>query len=423
MKILRLFVTNHLEEPINWVIVEENEESKNGTSMWEELSIFENVQLEVYLDSNCCSILTTNVEGISTKRLSEELILGMLEESIVDEIEEIKPIILRTEEDLAYVAIFNKIFYQNLIAKLIKLNYTVRFLQSFAFSTKIHENEWALFVNKDQQFIRTSKFEYFLIDNEKPIPLIVKNMLNDNKPNLIRVYGDEPELTHEINREFGVECVMESRLEFGTQVWNFYNAKSTQFNIKLDDGTRSYAVKLLKTVKSFAIIMLIIWIIDVLIFSYHIKSAESKLKKTMASSLQITQFTPQALQDVTDKLEDIKHGKGFYAPSDAIPLFSNFLNVMSDTGTDSIVQISYNNKTLEVFLNSNFNSSQFVSHKNILASQYIKATIVDYKTYQKQKKEQTNSNNPDASETQQELDASWVVTLQPTVSLDLKDGE
>ena len=187
MRILQLFINNNLEEPINWNLSEDNK-TESGTSTWSEISMFNDIQVEVYLNANCCSILKTDVTGISTKRLTEELILGILEESIVDDIEEIKPIILRTETDIAYIAIFNKVFYENLISKLDELGKPIRFVQSFAFSTKFNVDCWTVFLNKEQSFIRTSKYEYFLLDNATPIPEILIDMAKTEKPKSILIY-------------------------------------------------------------------------------------------------------------------------------------------------------------------------------------------------------------------------------------------
>lgn len=420
MRILRLFVTNNLDNMVNWIMVEDNDIIEQGKSTWDDLSIFEDIQLEVYLNASCCAILRTNVKGIATKRFSNELVLGMLEESIVDDIEEITPIILRVEEDIAYVAIFSKVFYDNLILKLVSLDKSIRFLQSFVYSTVIDVDEWTLFIDDKQQFLRVSKYQYFLTDNNTPIPLVVKEMLNSNKPNAIRVYTNNPGVSDIITQQYGIPCKIESQFEFGVTTWNFHNQKSTQFTIRLNEFSKSNLRNLLKTVKMFSLTLLTFWLINIIIVSCSIYNTESKLKQNFANIYPINSFTPQSLKEMSIKLDSMKHAKGIYSEKDAIPMLSSLLNIISNVGTNTIIQINYSNQNLEVFLNNNFDASQFTSYQNILATRHIKATIQDYKNFLASQKN-NQSDNPEANSSQQQIDASWVITLQPSVMLRLKD--
>lgn len=421
MRILRLFVTTILEAPINWNLLEDDTSIESGTSTWDEISAIENVNLEIYLDVQCCSILHTNVAGIPTKRISDELILGMLEDFLVDDIDEVKPIILRIEDDTAYVAIFNKLFYTNLLTNITDIGKPVRFLQSFAYSTALDDGEWALFLSNEQQFLRTSKYEYFLVDNNAPLPLIVDEMLSQNKPTSIRLYSDNEALSALITEKYKIPCNRATSLEFGVPIWNFYNQKSTQFKIKLDAITKKNLLDLLKVFKTFSIVIVMFWFIDIIMVSCSIHNSESTLANSFAKTYPVKSFTPQTFKDISVKLDDIKHAKGLYSEKDAIPLFRSFLNVVPSVGTDSIIQINYQKNILEIFLNSNFNPSQFTSYQNILYTQKIEATIEDYKAYSsKEKKSQSNSSNPDPDSSSQQIDAAWVVTLKPLLLLDLK---
>ncbi|MFN8770239.1 MAG: type II secretion system protein GspL [Neisseriaceae bacterium] len=420
MRVLRLFVTNNLDIPLNWILVDNETKTESGTSTWDELSVFDNVSLEIYLDAQCCSILHTNVKGIATKRLSEELVLGMLEDSIVDDIEEIKPIILRIEDDTAYVAIFNKAFYESLLYKIVSIGKPIRFLQSFVYSTIFDEDEWTLFLNNDQQFVRTSKYEYFLVDDSTPLPLIIKNMLSENKPKSIRLYSEDTELSEFITKEYQIPCKIESQVDFGIPIWNFYNQKSTHFKIKLDKITKKNLYNLLKVFRTFSIALILFWILDIVVVSCSIHNTESDLKNSFEKTYPIKSFTSSTIKEINDKVDNLKHSKGMYSRKDAITLFSSFLNVVPSVGNNSIVQISYKNNILEIFLNSNFDTSQFISYKNILSTQRIKTTIEDYKTYMSKEKSDQSSKNPDANNSQS-IDAAWVVTLQPSLMFELRD--
>lgn len=422
MKILQLYVNNTLDGPINWTIIEDDE-IEHGSSSWDEIALFENTQIEVYLNANCCSIMQLNTTGISTKKLTEELILGMLEDSLVDDIDEIKPIILRTENDITYVAIFNKLYYETLFAKLENVNKPIRFIQSFVFSTDYHENGWTLYISDEQRFIRTSKYEYYLLDNNDPLPVLFTEMLDNNKPHSLTVYSDNKHIINEIKAKYNIPCELSTSITSGVTVWNFHNPKSTHFKIKLDKQTKINLFTLYKTAKIFGGILIAFWIINTITIYIHSAILESQLKKNLQVITPIKTIDQASMQLAIDKVQAMRHERGVYSETDAIPMFSNFLDTVSNVGTNSIIQISYAHKSLDIFLNNNFETTQFTSYKNILLTKQILATIQDYKSYLKKVKPSDTSNNSSLGEQSQELDASWVITLQPSIAVEQRGNQ
>ena len=131
------------------------------------------------------------------------------------------------------------------------------------------------------------------------------------------------------------------------------------------------------------------------------------------------------LSQVDDKLTDMEHEKGLYAPSDMSSLLDVFLRTMPNIDNNMILGIQYTGTTLNLFLNSQFDASQFSNAKTIFSTKRILATINDYKTYQASQATgssqnnnsggiaDTNSDNSSGGSSNAALqDTSWVVTLQ-----------
>lgn len=416
MKILRLFITDQLEAIINWVYID-GEDIKNGASSFEELAQFTDVHLEIYLSASCCSILNIKVTGISSRRLTEELVLGLIEESIADDIEEVKPIVLRESEDIAYVAIFNRDYYEMLIRHLSALQKPIRFVQSFVYSTLENENGWTLFLNEDQKFLRTSKYQYFLLDDNKPLPSLLEDMILTEKPASILVYTDEEDTIKELSKLNTEIKLVENAPNFGELNWNFYNQKSTRFNIKIDDAAKGSIFKLLRTAKYAAIILVVAWVVNILILVVNNYKIESLLKSELKNVVKVDNINQNLLQLAANKITSMRHDRGIYDLQDVVPLFEIFLEVVSDISTDDITQINYDRNTLQVFLSDEFDDSQFSSYQNILATKGIELTLQDYKSYAKQLEKAQDSNaNPDIKIMRQpeiSSDTAWVVTLKP----------
>lgn len=228
MRTLRLFINNDLIDPVNWVMLNDDGSIESGTSSFSELAMFEDITLEVYLSVSCCSIFKTSVRGISSKRITEELVLGLIEENLVDEIDDVKAIILRVEDDIAYVAVFNLVFYNSLMLQIQELEKPVRFIQTFAFTTQFNEGSWTVYLSKEQRFLRTSKYEYYNLDDNKPVPILLEDLLIIERPKSLIVYADEGSgyNIEEITKQFDIKCLdAANQYEYGNLVWNFYIQK------------------------------------------------------------------------------------------------------------------------------------------------------------------------------------------------------
>lgn len=420
MRILRLFINNTPDESVNWILIDNNEPIQEGTSDFSELENFEDVQLEVYLNANCSSIFHTNITGISNKKLTEETLLGMIEEDIVDNIEDVKPILLKLEEGGAYIAVFNREFYETLILKLNALNKPIRFIQSFAFATSFTDNgDWTIYMDEEQRFVRTNTYEYFLLDDAKPIPELLKDMLADKPPASISIYTKDPAIADYIHNKYNVPCTIISHFSFGEIVWNVYNVKSSKLQFKLEKTTQKTLLQLLSTLKYFVSFIIAIWFLNMVVTFFANISLEHQLKKELSVITPIKTINGKTMEQLQHKVTDLHHQNGLYSSSDAIALMQSFLDTVSNVGTEDIIQINYAHNQLEVFLSNNFNSNQFVSYQNIFKTQHINAMIQTYKTFTKQMQPDASQNDIDqvsANITEVSDNTAWVITLQPSLN-------
>jgi hypothetical protein len=416
MKTLRLFINSELSKPINWILVNDTN-IETGASSFNDLAGFDDVSLEIYLSTNCCSIFKTNVAGISSKRLTEELMLGLIEESLADEIDEVKAITLQVEDDIAYIAIFNKVYYETLMQLIHNLGKPVRFIQSFAFATIYNENCWTLFLSEEQHFIRTSKFQYYSLDDNKPIPTMLEDLLQLEKPESILVYADDSyNMEHLINNA-GVKCTdAANQYEYGIPVWNFYIQKSTSFNIKLDPASSKSLFSLLKTVKYLALFLVLFWILDITMLLIDGIRIKSQINNNLKGVVAATEINRGIIQTANDKIANLRHLRGMYDNRDAVVLLTKFLQIVSTITPNDIKQFTYNNGEAEIILGSNFDNAQFNSYKDVLETRRVIATIEDYKTYSKKNKNKSEeANNNINAQTQVIDDAAWVIKLKPAL--------
>lgn len=418
MRTLSLYIDNHLDQPVNWALREDGQELDSGSSSFDEFMGFENVQIEVYLNASCCSIFRTDkVAGISTNRLTDELVLGILEEHLVDDIEDIKPVVMRLEEDDAYIAVFNREFYEQLILKLINLDKPIRLVQSFVYSTVINESghEWVLYLSKEQNFVRTSTFQYYLLDDAKPLPLLLEDMLNTtNKPESIVVYSNSDYDLDLLAKKYNVTIKpSETPLEFGTQVWNFYNQKSSSFKLKFDYTTKANLLRLLKVFKYFALMLAILWVINIIAVVVDKHSLENELKENLSRIGKIDTIDPNSLVKLNDKLTDAVHARGLRDDQDFIPMFVLFLKDIPAVNRDDITQLEFDSvsNTLVIYLRR-FDANQYSSYQDIFKSQHIITELTEYKDYVKSHKKDNAKSLDVTNEQPISGDTQWVLTLK-----------
>ena len=416
MKILRLFINNDLSKPINWALINDNE-IETGQSSFDDLAAFNDVSLEIYLSTNCCSIFKTNVTGIASKRLTEELMLGLIETSLTDEIDEVKAITLQIEDGIAYVAVFNKIYYQTLMQRINFLEKPIRFIQSFAFATNFEEKSWTLFLGNDQSFLRTSKFEYYCLDDNRPIPSMLEDMLQIEKPKSLLVYANDNYDIENISNNFDIPCKRgNNQLEYGVFVWNFYIQKSTNFNLKLDKKSTKSIFSLLKTIKYLVILLICFWCLNITMLLLNTIHVKSQINNNLKGVVAVAQINKAIIQTATDKINSLRHQRGIYDNKDAVVLLTKFLQIVSTLSPNDIKQFNYDNGTADIIVGNSFDTSLFSSYKDVLATRKITATIEDYKTYSKnnKKKSEISDNNINAT-TSEIVDAAWVITLKPAM--------
>lgn len=390
MRILRLYLNNQLDLSVNWTLVDNEAIIETGSLFLSTFSGFDNVQIEVYLNASCCSIFkTSKVGSISRGRLTDELILGLIEEELVDDIDALKPILLQAEDNLAYIAIFNRDFYEQLILQLLQLDRPIKLVQSYVYSTshKPDSNQWTLYLSPEQNFIRTSGLQYYLLDDAQPLPKLFEDMLLNSvdKPKEVVVYS---ELTHDLaayTERFGIPFVYSTTpLEFGVPVWNFYKQNSSTLKLKIEPSTKVAVANLLKTVKYFALMLTLFWVVNVINLRINTSKAERALKTGLEKIMKVDKINPAVLDAFATKLTDLTHERGLYMETDFVPLLAKFLKVASATDPDDITQLDYNKNaaTLTVFLRA-FPTNQFQNYRDILKSQHIIAELVPYRQYAK----------------------------------------
>jgi hypothetical protein len=424
MKRLRLFIGNNLDELINWQIINNDESIESGASTFAEISTFKDISIEVYLSAACCNIFKIKTEGISAKNFTEELTLGLIEDKIAEEIEESKAITLRVEDNIAYVAVFNKLFYESLLRELNKIDASLIFIQSFVYATTINDNCWTLYLTNNQRFLRVSKYEYYSLDDTLPLPAMLNDIFAENKPEQLLVYTDNSSSLkiEQIAKELEVECIdANGHFEYGVMVWNFNMERSTSFNIKLDQKTKLYLLQLLNFGKYLFYFILLFWIINCLILNYDIHKIKVQIGKNLQGVVSSPVINSLLLPTATKKISDLRHQRGIYDDKDAIVLLTKFLEVDSNISYNDIKQVNYDNGVLVIILGSSFDTSEFSSYKNVLETRRVIANIQDYKTYNNNHKQQ-NANNGNNSITDQTTlinDHQWVITLRPSLWQDV----
>lgn len=422
MRTLRLYLNNQLDQSINWTLVETHGQVvDSGSSLWDEFNGFENVQVEIYLNASCCTIFKTDkVHGISSRQLTDELVLGLLEDNLVDEIEDLKPIVMRVEENLAYIAIFNRAFYEQLI----QLEKPIKLVQSYVYSTSIDEDakQWTLYLSPEQNFLRVSQFQYYLLDDSLPVPKLLEDLLTNSsdKPGQILVYSDSPHDFDEYKKKFNIDFVPTSEpLEFGVPIWNFYNQKSSSFKLKVEKDTKKSLLRLLRTSKYFMIMIAFFWVINIINIYVHKSKIEAEIKLNMGKIVNVDKMNQSTLDKISEKFVIMAHARALADEIDFLPLFYRFLRVVS-TDPDDITQVEFdkNKYTLTIFLR-NFASDQFHNYRDMFKSSHIIAELNNYKSYakaHKNTKEKDKNDNGSADEKAIDhpisSDTKWVLTLR-----------
>lgn len=425
MKTLRIFVDDNLDQEVQWCLTEQDEIIDTGNLSFEELTAFESMPLEVYLLPTTCSIFKLNIAGIRSKNLTDELVLGLLEDRLTDDIADVKPVIMSVEDDNIYVAVFNAAYFTDLMDKIYYLNKPIRFIQSFVYATLFNDDSWTVFLNQNRSFVRTSKYQYYLIDDSEPVPLVLKDMLSQNPPARLLVYNADARHIDAFLQEVSipVELINEEYL-YGAPIWNFYNQKSNSFNFKVDQNVKDGLFGLIPTAKYFFAFLLVFWFIRVITLEFDNTRIQSKLDTVL--HVDGKQTSRIKLNNLRAEILKSEHERGLYSDNDAVTLLHKFLQVVAGVDQNTITGINYQDHKMLVFLNGNLQADQFTNYKHIFTINQIDASIKDYKTYLKEKKKSDkdsnkggdSSNNGDGSNNgtlQISDDTQWVITLRSSL--------
>lgn len=424
MTIIRIFIKDEFLIDNNWVLLNGQTELGSGVGTLAEITAMEYEHLEIYLAPHLSTIFKVDIEHISDRKISDELLLGLVEDQLVEELDECKPLLMRLSDGQAYIAVLMAEFYSQMIAGLKEHVKLVKFIQPLPFATEYTDGQWTLYLTNEYKFIRTSMFEYFLLDDAKPIPDVLDVLLQSFDIKLLKIYSDDESLVSYLEENYDLKCQLVDELVYGNLVWNFYNEKSKRFNLKLDSSHKNNLIKLGRSVAVLMIVSLFFWIVNLSYLVVAKYKLQSQITKDLSGIMRVDSYQPTLLAKVNDQLNAIYHTKNLYASNDYVSLFDVFLRSMPDINQHMIVGTKFSNGVLEVFLNSQFSNNNFANDHEVLLSKRILADIDSYQNYQAKNSDNQNNNGGgllDSNNTttaQQMTDATWVITLQAVTRLD-----
>lgn len=427
MTTLRIFIEDDSLANNQWIIVDGLDEVGSGSGYLSEILSMEYEHAEVYLAPYLSTIFKVNLDNISDRKINDELLLGLVEDNLVEDIEDCKPILMKISDGQSYIAVLSAEFYNQLIDKFQDYVKKIKFIQPITYATNYIEDKWTIYLVGNTRFVRTSLYEYYILDDARPIPDVLDTMLAYYSGDEIILYADDVEIAKALTNNYKVTCIPGGDLSYGMLNWNFYNEKSRKLNLKLDDKNKAYLYKLLKVGTIFASISILVWVVTFMYLVIEKYQLQKQITNDLSGVIRIDSYQSNVLAKVDDQLNSLFHTKGLYAPNDFASLFDVFLRNTPDVNQNNIVGIKYSGSTLNVFLNSQFSSSDFNNVKDMLLTKRIQATITDYKTYSAQSSGNQNNNgggilddsaNGNMSQ-QQMTDAAWVISLQTVTKLDM----
>ncbi len=422
MTILRIFINNEDFTSCDWQMFSGIENTGEGVDDLSQIIQMEFEHIELYLSPHLATVFKVTLPEISDRKISDELLLGLVEERLAEEIEDCKPILMRLSDGFSYIAILNRNFYSLLLENLAEYVKHVKFIQPYSYLTDYHSGSWTISVSGKYKFVRTSRYEYFILDDQEPVSSLLESMLESYTGKEIYVYSDDNNLIDYINNNYDCVARKVTDLHYGVLTWNFYNEKSKRFNIKLDKNAKRSLVSLSKSLALLLFILFIAWIFNLVYLSYEKYKLEKSVITNTKGIVSMDKFNPNLLSQIDEKLNTTAHDKGVYGNGDYVYLFATFLKVMPDISKDMVVGNQFKGQQLQIFLNSQYSSTQFYRDSIILKNKRILATITDYKTYQDNLANANQSNNSSSgvlddagsstSATAQMIDPAWVITLQ-----------
>lgn len=419
---LRLFIHSDDFNDISWQIEEKGITNAYNGTIEQALEIESNI-IEVYLAPTLANIFPIDLSSIGSQKITDELLLNIVEENLADDIENSKPILLKIDDSNNFLAILTKKFYNDLIEKLESVHKKVKFIQPWIYNTYYKENIWTLYMMEEQTILRTSLYEYCLLDQaaENGVPDILTFMLASYTEKEIILYSDHLPLHHLLQDKYKLTIINKVDLNFGELVWNFYKAKSRRFRFKLSPLYRDQVIKTAKYIAVSMVLFFIFWTINLYVLFWHKHVANKEILEKIAPITAEKTVTASLINDSIQKIKEMAHKKGVYSEYDMVPLMQEFLTGFNGN-TDMIVAIKYDNDKLSVFLNSQYKPSDFFVLKNILIEHMIEINLQTYDEYNSSEQPaQTQNNNNStivdaAISTDSKMlkitDASFVITIQ-----------
>jgi len=433
MTILRVFIHNEDLIACNWQLYDALEQiGAGGDSLLTIMKMaFDSV--EVYLSPHLATIFKAELGAVSDRKISDELLLGVIEDNLAEEIDECKPILMRLTDGESYIAVLTRSFYQRLLESLSEHVKQVKFIQPFSYASHYHDKLWTVFLIGEHKYVRTSQFEYFLLDDAAPLPLLLESMLENYTEDSLILYCEDVAVQEYLEQKYSIKCQLYTEFNYGALLWNFYNEKSKRFNLKLTTEAKTALFKLSKSAGVLLIIYLIYWLLNLGVLVYEKHKLEKQVIQDLNGVVKIEQFTPNLLATIDDKLNTMSHDKGVYSQNDYIFLFATFLKTMPDVNKNMLAGSKYSAQHLQVFLNSQYDPAQFNNDKVILLNKRILATITDYKSYLASQDSASKNNNgggvldnmdANGGTAAQMPDPAWVISLQIISSMDeLNDSQ
>lgn len=421
---LRLFIHSEDFDNISWQVDEKGVANAYNGTIAQALEV-EFTTIEVYLAPVLANVFPIDLSSIGSQKINDELLLNIVEENIADDIENSKPILLKIDDENNFLAILNKKFYNDLIEKLDPVHKKVKFIQPWIFNTYYKEDIWTIYMMEEQAILRTSLYEYYLLDqtSDNKIPDILAFMLSSYTQKEIILYSDHLQLHHLLQDKYHLTIINKVDLNLGEMIWNFYKAKSRRFSLKLSPEYRNQIIKTGQYIAVSLLLFFIIWTINLYVLFWHKHAASKEIAGKLAPITTEKNVTASLINDSMQKIKDMAHKKGVYNDYDLIPLMQEFLTGFNGN-TDMILAIKYDNDKLDVFLNSQYKTSDFFVMKNVLIEHMIEMNLQSYDDYNSHEQSpQTASNDNtstvlDANNSNNDskmlkiTDAAFVITIQ-----------
>ncbi|MDD3267610.1 MAG: hypothetical protein PHC75_10580, partial [Burkholderiales bacterium] len=335
---LRIFISN--EDCLNnkWQLFNSGEVSGEGhSSSFSEMLSFEHESIEIYLSPHLANVFKVDIQHISDRKINDELLLGLVENSIVDEIDDCKPILLKLSDGDSYVAVLGLDFHKVLIEHLSEHIKKVKFIQPMPYVTEHQEDIWTVYLDDEFKFIRTSLYEYYVLDDSNDIPILLAELLESYEQKEILLYCSNENIINNIESTYDIKCNLQSELNYGAFIWNFYNEKTKKFSLKLNEGNKQQILKIGKYLSFIAVVYFVIWFVQLFYLIGSKYSLEKEINNNVSGIIKTSDKQSNYLSMLSNEVDGLSHAKGMYNQNDFVSLFSIFLHNVSGVGQNSIV--------------------------------------------------------------------------------------